>query len=153
MIRMSRLADYSFIILGRMMEPQGASWSAAELAERTALPLPTVAKLLKLLARAEILTAQRGAAGGYRLLRPVQAVTVAHVIEAVDGPIAITDCVHEDKPECALPSFCPLNGGWMKVNWAIHKALHSVTLADMVFAIPPVVPQRRPSQAALRGSA
>lgn len=150
MIRLSKLADYAFVILTQMVASPKGAWSAADLAGLTSLPLPTVAKVLKLLAKSGILTAQRGAAGGYRLVRPATETTVAAVIEAVDGPIALTGCVepHTDS-HCAVKSFCALRGGWGKLNTALRGALETVTLAELstplsLEAFPPVA---RPNEA------
>ena len=131
MIRLSKMADYSFVLLNQMLSKAGASWSAADLAEATGLPLPTVAKLMKLMGKMEILTAQRGAAGGYRLAKDPAVVTVADIIEAVDGPISLTQCVNEHEPDCAVQNFCGMRGGWDKMNAAVKQALSTVTLKDM----------------------
>jgi FeS assembly SUF system regulator len=131
MIRMSKLADYSFILLMQMMGEESRSWSASELTERTTLPLPTVAKLMKVLAKDGVVKAQRGAAGGYRLAQPAKQITVARVIEAVDGPIALADCVNGGEHDCAVKVLCPLHGGWNKVNNAIRSALEGVLLSDL----------------------
>ncbi len=132
MIRMSKLADYSFILLTQMVSGDYPSWAASDLAEKTGLPGPTVAKIMKLLAKNGVVTAQRGSAGGYTLSGPAMTITVASVIEAIDGPIALTACVDEAEPDCVAHDFCPLHGGWDKVNQAVRQALVGVTLADMI---------------------
>ncbi len=131
MIRMSKLADYSFIILLQMVS-EDRSWAASELTEKTTLPAPTVAKLMKVLAKAGIVHAQRGAAGGYRLALASQEITIARIIEAIDGPIALTDCVNEGEPNCAVQALCPMHGGWDKINKAVRLALETVFLSDLV---------------------
>lgn len=131
MLRLSKLADYSFILLTQMVSGNDKSWSAAELAENTSLPQPTVAKIMKLLAKSDIVSAQRGASGGYRLAKAPEATTVADVIEAVDGPIALTGCVNNKEPDCAAHSFCCMRGGWDKVNRATRDALATVSLDDL----------------------
>ena len=131
MIRMSKLADYSFILLAQMTSRSDAAWSASELADRTSLPLPTVAKLMKMLAKGDVVGAQRGATGGYRLLHTPAQISAARVIEAVDGPISLAECVHKS-PNCATQTLCPMHGAWNKVNSTVRHALDSVTLADMV---------------------
>lgn len=132
MIKMSKLADYAFVILTRMVAREAASWAASDLAEKTGLPGPTVAKIMKMLAKSQIVTAQRGALGGYRLSRPANQINVATVIRAIDGPIALTECVDEGEPDCAVQNFCPMHGGWDLVNRAVVNALEGVTLAEMV---------------------
>jgi FeS assembly SUF system regulator len=131
MIRMSKLADYSFILLAQMVSENKESWAASELAARTTLPLPTVAKLMKLLAKGGVVAAQRGATGGYRLMRPARRISIASIIESVDGPIALTDCVDQGEPNCAVSTLCPMHGGWDKVNKALRSALESVSLSDL----------------------
>jgi FeS assembly SUF system regulator len=130
MIRMSKLADYAFILLTHMMSRPAASWAAGEVAAATTLPLPTVAKVLKLLAKAGIVAAQRGAGGGYRLVQDVGQVTVAAVVEAVDGPIRLTACASAgaDTKKCAVRRLCPLFGGWERLNSEVHAVLAATTL-------------------------
>lgn len=132
MIRMSKLADYAFILLAQMVGEDKTSWSASELSLRTTLPLPTVAKLMKQLAKAGVVTGQRGATGGYSLGAPAKAIPISRVIEAVDGPIALTDCVDGTEPDCAVQSLCPMHGGWNKINKAVRAALDSVYLSELV---------------------
>ncbi len=131
MIRMSKMADYSFILLIQMLT-ENRSWAASELTEKTTLPAPTVAKLMKVLAKAGLVHAQRGAAGGYRLSLPPKEISIARIIEAVDGPISLTDCVDEGEPDCAVQALCPMHGGWNKINKAVRHALESVHLSDLV---------------------
>ncbi len=134
MIRMSKLADYSFILLTRMVCEDKKSWAASELATCTTLPVPTVAKIMKLLSKNGVVTAQRGAAGGYSLAMPPHEISIATIIEIVDGPIALTDCVGRNHPACAVQSLCPMHGGWDKVNKALRTALESVFLSDLAAA-------------------
>lgn len=132
MIRMSKLADYSFLLLVHMVGEQDESWAASALAEATGLPLPTVAKLMKMLAKGGLVVAQRGANGGYRLAYSPAKITVASVIEAVDGPISLTECVVKNVDDgCQARNFCALHGGWDKLSAVLRSALTSVTLADM----------------------
>ncbi|NTU77196.1 MAG: SUF system Fe-S cluster assembly regulator [Alphaproteobacteria bacterium] len=135
---MSKLADYSFILLSQMVSNSRKPWSASDLAAATTLPLPTVAKLMKTLAKGGVVIAHRGATGGYRLARPPAEMTIASIIEAVDGPIALTDCVETVRPDCAVQSLCPMHGGWNKINRTLRGALTSVFLSDlMVFSPEP----------------
>lgn len=136
MLRLSKLTDYAVVVLTTMARTDGALHTAASLTERTGLPAPTVQKLLKLLARGDILASHRGAAGGYTLARPPCGITVAQIIEAIDGPIALTDCVDGQTGSCGVESLCARRGSWDKVNRAVRRALDDVTLADM--AAPPL---------------
>lgn len=132
MFKLSRMADYGVVVLSYMARrPDGLS-TAPDLAERTTLPAPTVSKILKLLARGDVVTATRGAHGGYALARPVEQVTVAEIIAALDGPVALTACVEGSTDSCVVESLCPMAGGWNRINGAVKAALDSVTLADLI---------------------
>jgi Rrf2 family protein len=109
------------------------------IAARTGIPEPTVAKVLKSLSAAALVTSQRGARGGYRLVRPLEDVPVGEVIAAMDGPIALAACVDGSPTECESLALCPVRGRWDPVNDAIQRALSAISLADMrEAAIPPV---------------
>lgn len=135
MLKLSKLADYAFVILSQMTSKPENNWSASALASETTLPLPTVAKLMKLLARGKIVEAQRGATGGYRLSNTPTQISIAQIIEAVDGPITLTECAGQatgkDKCDCAVGGKCPVRENWQKVNTAIRSSLESVTLFDL----------------------
>ena len=96
-----------------------------------------MATVLKTLAAGGLVTSQRGARGGYRLLRPLAAIPVADVIAAVDGPIALTACVEGSAVECESQGMCPMRGRWDPVNEAIQQALTTISLADMQGAAMP----------------
>lgn len=131
MLRLSKMTDYAVVALGEMARRPAETMTATALAERTGLPAPTVQKLLKLLARDGIVASIRGAAGGYRLARPAEAVSVAEIIHAVDGPIALTECVDGAGGACGVEGVCSMRGNWDRVNRAVRSALMSVSLADM----------------------
>lgn len=131
MIKLSKLTDYAVVILARMVQEEGALMSASTLAERTGVPEPTVSKILKLLAKAEIIESARGVTGGYRLDKTAENVPVTAIITAVEGPIALTACVEDSEESCALQGVCAMNGRWNPVNRALRSALDNVTLADM----------------------
>jgi FeS assembly SUF system regulator len=132
MIRLSRLTDYAVALLSHMGKGGNALWSAGDLTEISGIPLPTVAKVLKLLAKSGLVTAQRGASGGYRLAHSREDISIASIIEAMDGPIALTDCAQGSQHSgCNIESICPMTQGWNKVNRAVRKALQDVTLAEM----------------------
>ncbi|HYE52346.1 MAG TPA: SUF system Fe-S cluster assembly regulator [Azospirillaceae bacterium] len=149
MIRLSKLTDYAVVVMTTMMRSDSAMHTAASLADRTGLPAPTVSKLLKLLAKEGLLASHRGAAGGYSLARAPREITVAAVIQAIDGPIALTDCVDGAEGACGVESLCPRRGNWDKVNQAVRRALEGVTLADM--AEPSFPPPPRAGDARLAG--
>lgn len=133
MLRLSKLTDYAIVLLGHFVHEQSRSWTARHLAEAARLPMPTVSKVLKLLARAGLLGSQRGVAGGYVLTREARSVTVAEVIAAVDGPIAITECVAST---CDLESSCNSRPHWHHINRAVASALAGITIHDMTHPAP-----------------
>jgi FeS assembly SUF system regulator len=132
MIKLTRLSDYAVVVLSLLSREQGGVMTAAVLAEKTGIPEPTVAKVLKLLAKQDIVVSTRGVNGGYAMEREAHQVTVADLITALEGPIALTACVDGEPEDCTLSELCPLRGGWQKVNTAIKTALSSVTLADLL---------------------
>jgi len=137
MLRLGRLTDYAVTLLSHMgREGEGTLWAASGLAEKSGLPMPTAAKVLKLLAKGDLISAQRGATGGYKLARRASEISIAEIIEVMDGPIAITDCssgsAHEN---CKIHRLCPMSNGWNKVNIAVRESLKNVTLEEM-FALP-----------------
>jgi FeS assembly SUF system regulator len=131
MLRVSKLADYSTLAISYLaLEPRKGR-TAREIAAAIRVAAPTVCKILKILARKELLISLRGAGGGYRLaLRPDQ-ISVARVIEAVEGPFAFTEC--SGTPcHCIQEPNCPIGSNWQRINRDVRKVFESVTLADMV---------------------
>lgn len=132
MLRLSRLTDYAVVVLAAMAARQGCVLSSAALAEQTHVPEPTVAKILKMLARDGVVDSVRGAAGGYRLDKTAETVSIGAVVTAVEGPVALTACVEGSQQPCGMRECCPLRGKWDPVNEAIRAALASVTVADVM---------------------
>jgi FeS assembly SUF system regulator len=132
MLRITRQTDYAVVILTRFaQEGLGRIHTARDLAAETDVPLPTVSKILKMLARGGLLISQRGVKGGYRLARSPAEITVAEVIEAVEGPIAMTECAEASPGECDKEPWCPVRSNWQLINDAVHGALEGITLARM----------------------
>jgi FeS assembly SUF system regulator len=134
MIRLSKLADYAMVVLFRLSaapEPGEGVQTSPGIASATGVPEPTVAKVLKLLTAASLVHSHRGARGGYRLARGLEDISVADVITAVDGPIALTACVAGAHAVCGTEGSCALRGRWKLVNDAIRRALDGITLAEM----------------------
>jgi len=129
MVRISKLADYAVVVLVRL--GAGTIETAPGIAQGTGVPEPTVAKVLKALAGAGLVTSQRGARGGYRLTRPLDLVSVADVVSAIEGPIALTACVEDSHAGCDAEGCCPVRGRWDPVNAAVREALEGVTLATL----------------------
>ena len=131
MIRLSRLADYGLVLMGRMALQPTTVHTAVGLAEDTQLPIPTVAKLLGRLTQGNLLISHRGAKGGYQLARSPSAITVADIVVAVDGPIALTQCLEHGAQPCDVEPICPTRRGWNRLNDAVKRALSEVSLAEM----------------------
>lgn len=135
MLRVSKLTDYAVVVLTRLSEGcttvGGAVQTSPAISQMTGVPEPTVAKVLKALGTSGLVLSQRGARGGYRLSRPLETITVADVIVAVDGPIALTACVDGGTGGCDVCSTCAVKGRWDLVNDSIRQALGAISLADM----------------------
>lgn len=141
MFRINKMTDYAVVLLVDMART-GCTRSAQQIAADTGVPLPTVAKVMKALTRDGLVVSLRGATGGYGLGRPPTEITVADMIQAVEGPIALTSCVEAAEDDCGIESLCPMHGHWNRVNQAVHAALDSLTLAEMavdtpMFGVPP----------------
>ncbi len=130
MLRISKLTDYAIVVLGQMASDPQQTHTAAGLAEATGLAAPTVSKILKMLGKAEVLKSMRGAHGGYRLAQSPERTSVATVIYALEGPVALTECEGE-RGGCQQSSSCNARGSWDVINQALRTALESVSLADM----------------------
>lgn len=130
MLRLSKLTDYAVVVLVRLSEDMGVQTSPG-IAAATGVPEPTVAKVLKAMAAKGLVTSQRGARGGYRLSRPLAGIVIAEVIEAIDGPIALTACVEGGGTGCEAVPLCPVRGRWDPVNEAIREALSQISVAEM----------------------
>ena len=132
MIRLSKLADYGIVLASRIAADRtGKVHAAKDLALATSIPLPTVSKVTKALAHAGLLVSHRGTDGGFTLARAATEITVAQLISALDGPIAMTDCLGEDHGACGIESSCGVRGHWDRINQAVRAALESLTVAEM----------------------
>ncbi len=130
MLKVSRLADYAVVVLVKLGR-RNAVTNSVSLAVETGVPEPTVAKVLKALSGAGLVSSQRGARGGYRIARPLREIRITHVIAAIDGPIALTACVDGESGTCPSENLCPVRGRWDMVNDAVRSALERITLEDM----------------------
>lgn len=135
-IRLSKLADYGIVIMTNMARHPQRQHNAAEIAAESHIPQPMASKILKGLARAGLLASHRGAKGGYGLARPAERITVADVIVALDGPIAMTACIEDGPGECDIESLCPARANWQRINDAIRGALDQISLAEMAQTVP-----------------
>lgn len=131
MIRLSRLADYGLVLMGRMAAKPATVHTAVGLSEETQLPMPTVAKLLVRLTQGGLLLSHRGARGGYQLARPPADISVGDIVVAVDGPIALTQCLEHGAGPCDVEPICPTRRGWNRLNDAVKRAFSEVSLAEL----------------------
>jgi FeS assembly SUF system regulator len=128
MIRMSKLTDYAVVLLAHLARA-GRTLTAQELARRSGVPLPTVSKLCKELSRSGLVSSHRGRHGGYGLARPPEAISVAEVVEALEGPIALTECASPGGSACGLELTCPARPSMDPVSRAIQGALEKLPLS------------------------
>lgn len=132
MLRLSNLADYGVVVMTAAARAgaHGRLTSATQVAGQTGIPAPTVAKLMGQLGRAGLLVSQRGVAGGFGLARQPEAISLADIVEAIDGPIALTHC-GSPHADCDLSEHCAVRPHWAPVNHAVKMALAQVSLAEL----------------------
>lgn len=130
MLRISKLTDYGTVILACLASQPGRLWTAADVADRTRVGLPTVSKLLKKLQRGGLVQSTRGSHGGYQLARAAAEITAAHILDALEGPFAITECSGQHSA-CDLEANCRVGHAWQRVNGAIRRALTEISLAQL----------------------
>jgi FeS assembly SUF system regulator len=136
-MRLSSLTDYAVVLLAAAARHCGglARMNATLLSEETGVPLPTAQKLVSRLSAAGLIESTRGTGGGIRLSRPAAAITLTQIIEAVEGPIAMTACVDTGHLDCTIEGQCRVKPHWNIVNQAVRDALSGVTLARLI--VPP----------------
>jgi FeS assembly SUF system regulator len=130
MLRISKLADYATVVMTAMAREPEAVHSAAALSARLGVGAPTMSKILKMLAREELVVSVRGASGGYRLCAPPSRISVAEVIRAMDGPIGMTEC-STIPGLCSQERRCTVRDNWMRVNEIVLGVLQGITLEQM----------------------
>ncbi len=130
MLRISKLTDYATVILGSLATAPETHRTATEIAATTHVAAPTVSKLLKQLQRAQLVTSVRGLKGGSRLARPAESITAAQILDAMEGPLALTTC-SSDHAQCGLEGTCRVGSAWQRVSLAIRGSLGEITLADL----------------------
>lgn len=131
MLRVTKLTDYATVVLTVLAAQSDAVLSASELAERAGLETPTVSKLLKPLAQAGLVEGFRGANGGYRLARAAADIGLVEIVEAMEGPLGMTECsVHTGN--CGIEDQCGVRANWRRINDVVLEALRGVTLAQML---------------------
>jgi FeS assembly SUF system regulator len=130
MLRIGKLTDYATVILAALAGDRARTLNATTLADRTGIAAPTVSKLLKQLQRAGLVTSTRGTRGGYQLARSPDDISAAGILDALEGPIALTDC-SVGTGHCCLEHSCQVGRTWQRLNVAIRKSLSEITLAQL----------------------
>ncbi|MFM9852400.1 MAG: SUF system Fe-S cluster assembly regulator [Sphingomonadaceae bacterium] len=131
-MKLSSLADYAVVMMSTIARHCGqARLNAILLSAETGIPLPTVQKLVSRLSAAGLLRSMRGAGGGFALARPAAAVSLADIIEAIEGPIAMTACVDTGRHDCGLEGSCKVQPHWPVVNDAVRGALAGINLTSL----------------------
>lgn len=143
MIRINRETDYATAVLGLMASCPRDRYSAAWLAEQRGLPQAMVSKILKQLVRARLLESHRGSKGGYSLARSAEKISIAQVVRAIEGPIALTDCIEGGGAACQYSHYCAISSNWSRINDAFYQALEGVSIKDMSEPLSPEHPSLR----------
>lgn len=130
MVRISRLTDYATVLLAVLAEQPARLHTATALAEQTRIAAPTVSKLLKQLQRAGLVVSTRGLHGGYQLARPASEISAAAILDALEGPVALTDC-SVAAGQCEIEETCRVGRVWQRLNLVIRRSLYDVSLAQL----------------------
>jgi FeS assembly SUF system regulator len=131
-MRLSNMADYGVVVMSAAARHCGSvRVTATDIAGETGIALPTVQKLVSMMGKAGLLRSARGTGGGIQLARPAAAITLADIIEAVEGPIAITNCINADTCNCTIEPLCAIKPHWALVNHAVRGALADVKLTSL----------------------
>ncbi len=153
MLRLSKLTDYGTVIMTFMARTEGHVHSANEIAEQVGIAAPTVSKVLKMLARYELVVSTRGAKGGYVLARPATQITMAEIISAMEGgPLGLTEC-STTPGACIQERSCSIRTNWQRINQVIVRALEEVSLAEMTRPVAQPIRIRDRESSARRGRA
>ncbi len=132
MVRVTKLTDYGIALMARLANEQnGNQLTAQDLSDAMSIPLPTVRKLLKTLARDGLLESTRGASGGYKLARPAEEISMMDMVTALEGPVAMTECSADEECDCSLQQICGLKENWSFINEQFKNTLQNFSLAQM----------------------
>ena len=131
-LRLNRMTDYAIVVLGALAHRHGEVLATAQIASLTGLTQPTVAKVAKRLQACDLLETRRGVNGGYQLIGDPTELSLAMIIEAVEGPIAVNGCVDGAHDPCAVSNCCFMSNQWNKVNGTVRAALEAVSLAELI---------------------
>jgi FeS assembly SUF system regulator len=130
MLRIAKMTDYGLLVMAHLAKAAPDARSASQIAAAAHLPRPTVSKLLKMLGTGGLLIAQRGAHGGYRLGRPATDISLAQILVALEGGVALTACAEGDDG-CEREATCELRGNWRRIDYEVRRTFSGITLADM----------------------
>lgn len=133
MLRISKLTDYATVILAHLTTVPERLHTAAEVAQGTGISQPTVTKLLKELQKAQLVTSARGTHGGYQLSRPASEISAAEILDALEGPVAITECSGQAS-HCGIEHACRVGNAWQRINNSIRRALEDISLSQLTGA-------------------
>ncbi|MDE0723109.1 MAG: SUF system Fe-S cluster assembly regulator [Alphaproteobacteria bacterium] len=139
MMKLSKMSDYAVVMMTLMGADPLANHTATTVAEKSGLTVPTVRKLMKMLSKAGLLNSTRGVNGGYTFAKNPNMINVSEIIEAVDGPIAMTTCLDRTQTTCVMDSHCPTKDRWHVINDAVRTALQAVTLGQFIEPTNPLV--------------
>ena len=131
MLKISKLTDYGTVIMAHLGRAPEQVHSAADVSRHTRIALPTVSKILKILANHALVHSARGAKGGYRVAREPQRISVADIIRAIEGPVSLTDCSSAQGQGCEQEPYCSIASNWKRINQTVLEALQGLSLQDM----------------------
>ncbi len=129
MLRLSKQTDYATVLLSHMANTPSRVCNVTELAQATHVSAPMASKTLKILAREGLIKSERGASGGYRLAREPSSISIADIVRAIEGPIALTQCSSHEG--CSLQSHCQIRPHWQVINTTIVNSLKQLSLAEL----------------------
>lgn len=130
MLRVGKMADYGLVIMNALAKQPTGLVSMEALSQQTHLSMPTVRKIMRLLVNAGLVRSLRGSKGGYQLARLPEFISVIHILAAVEGPVAITECCDEDA-SCELSGGCDMESHWSSINQLVMHILGNISLADL----------------------
>jgi FeS assembly SUF system regulator len=133
MIRLGKMTDYGLLVMSQIARsPKAELHTARDLAIKCRVPLPTVSKLLKTLLQSGLLASHRGIRGGYSLVREPRLISVAEIVSALEGPLALTECSTNVAGLCDLEPSCPIRDNQRIINQVVRGALEKVMLSDLI---------------------
>lgn len=131
MLKISRITDYATVVMAYLAQHPVDIHNAKDITTNTQIALPTVSKILKLLAKANLLISHRGASGGYSLALAPDKISIARIIKAIEGDVGLTECAHSDS-HCQIEESCSIRGNWRVISQIVLSALEEVNLLEMV---------------------